>query len=594
MVSGVQSKEFSIMYYLSSIPRSGSTLLASLLGQRGDTYVSPTSSLGDTMGAVVWQFENNPATQASQCTEQELYRTLKGISESKYSDRSEPIIFDKGRMWPMPLIMETMGKVHGEPIKIVATVRPIAECIASFYSIDPIDIPIELWIKGSSLFAHLMMSYEALKAGYEKYPNQFCLIEYDDLVSNTQECLNRISDFLGVDHIPYAPEIKQVEENDNAWGIEDLHKLSPNISKTAMDTRGILGNALYELYQGGEFWNDKPEPERGNHPLDFALEAGLHGSFVKGKEILNELLKSEPNNARALFNLGIYEMMDGNLVRGHKYLDYGRGEDAYGNTNLPTKKPLWNGEENATVLLNLEGGLGDQIHCVRYAKNLADKGCRVIVSGSADLGEILHRAEGVSAYIYNDQAALAQFDFWIPAMSAPVYLDVEFSDVSGKPYLPTLGSGEKIGVKWSGNPKFEHQQHRWFDPQLMWDCVEGFDCISLQKDGVVEAEGMDTPSLETWLDTQKAISQCDLVITSCTSIAHLAGAMGVKTFIVTPIFPYYTWALPGDKTPHYDSVTLFRQIKHGCWKEPFWQLKKAIRSLKWKTDGETTRQFVEA
>jgi len=583
-----------MIYYLASIPRSGSTLLASLLGQREDTYVSPSSHLGDLLGGIVWQVENNPATRASQCKPEEIARTMKSVVEAKYADRKEKYIFDKGRQWPAINTMETMAEVMGEPIKIVATVRPMAECIASFYEIDKSELPMKQWMRTSQLFQHLMMSYEALKEGYEKYPEQFCIIEYDNLINNTQQELDRVADFISADHFTFSPEIRQVDENDNAWGIENLHTLGTKIEKTYMDTKSILGEELYDVYRGGEFWNDKPEPERGNHPLDLALEAGLHGSFLKGKEILNELLKSEPNNARALFNLGIYEMMDGNLVRGHKYLDYGRGEDAYGNANIPTKKPLWNGEENATVLLNLEGGLGDQIHCVRYAKNLADKGCRVIVSGSADLGEILHRAEGVSAYIYNDQATLAQFDFWIPAMSAPVYLDVEFSDVSGKPYLPTLGSGEKIGVKWSGNPKFEHQQHRWFDPQLMWDCVEGLDCISLQKDGVAEAEGMDTPSLETWLDTQKAISQCDLVITSCTSIAHLAGAMGVKTFIVIPIFPYYTWALPGDKTPHYDSVTLFRQIKHGCWKEPFWQLKKAIRSLKWKTDGETTRQFIEA
>ena len=71
-----------MMIFLSSIPRSGSTLLASLLGQRPDTYVSPTSNLGDIMGAVVGSFETNPATKAGQCSKEELYRTLKGIGEA--------------------------------------------------------------------------------------------------------------------------------------------------------------------------------------------------------------------------------------------------------------------------------------------------------------------------------------------------------------------------------------------------------------------------------------------------------------------------------------------------------------------------------
>jgi len=190
------------MIFLSSIPRSGSTLLASLLGQRQDTYVSPTSNLGDIMGAVVASFENNPATKAGQCGKDELYRTLKSVGEAKYADRREPIIIDKGRMWPSPQIMETMGKVLGEPVKIIATVRPIAECIASFYVVDK-GMNIKEWVNTSQLMQHLMQSYQALKAGYDKNPKNFCLIEYDNLCENPQRELNRISDFLGVAHHIY-------------------------------------------------------------------------------------------------------------------------------------------------------------------------------------------------------------------------------------------------------------------------------------------------------------------------------------------------------------------------------------------------------
>ena len=161
-------------------------------------------------------------------------------------------------------------------------------------------------------------------------------------------------------------------------------------------------------------------------------------------------------------------------------------------------------------------------------------------------------------------------------------------------HIPLDGKCEgKIGVKWSGNPQFEHEQHRAFDPELMWDVVEGFDCISLQKDGD-SPDWMEKPTLDTWINTRKQVSRCDLVITSCTGVAHLSAAMGIETWIVVPILPYYLWVLPGETTPHYDSVTLFRQTKAKCWKEPFWNLKKALRKKRWKTDGETTTQFIEA
>jgi len=152
------------MIFLSSIPRSGSTLLASLLGQRPDTYVSPTSNLGDIMGAVVMSFEKNPATKAGQCGKDELYRTLKGIADAKYTDRPESIIIDKGRMWPEPQIMETMSKVLGEQSKIIATVRPMVECIASFFEIDKGD-NIENWIKTSPLDATFDGVVSCIKAG---------------------------------------------------------------------------------------------------------------------------------------------------------------------------------------------------------------------------------------------------------------------------------------------------------------------------------------------------------------------------------------------------------------------------------------------
>ena len=94
------------MFYLASIPRSGSTLLASLLGQREDTYVSPTSNLESVLGAVVQVFNNNPATAASKCDDDSLHRIIKGIIDARYADRKEPIIFDKGRQWQKPWVSQ--------------------------------------------------------------------------------------------------------------------------------------------------------------------------------------------------------------------------------------------------------------------------------------------------------------------------------------------------------------------------------------------------------------------------------------------------------------------------------------------------------
>ena len=613
------SEEIFMIHFLASIPRSGSTLLASLLGQREDTYVSPTSNLGESMGAYVHAWEQNPATKAGECGKEELYLTLNSILQSKYEKKIEcihdynlkPVIFDKGRMWPSPTIMETMGKVTGEPIKIVATVRPIAECIASFYEIDKSDLPIKEWIKTSQLFQHLMMSYQVLKEGYEKYPNQFCLINYDDLVNDPQPQLDRISSFIGVGNMVYDADIKQVEENDNAWGVKDLHKLESTIQPNKNNAREILGEELYEHYQGGEFWNDKPEPARLPKPIDLALEAGLHGRFDKGWEILSQEHKLNPNDNRVAFNLGWYEMMRGNLNKGHRYLDRGRPENVFGTPNIGFNKPLWNGQRNVKVLVEFEGGFGDQFYAMRHIKTLTEQyGCQVVVGGCLPLAPIMRQIDGISVIVAHEGSQYVDCDYWVPSMSLEVPLGLEFSDCDGSAYIPRLCESEgKVGVKWSGNPMFEHEQHRLFPSELMFNTVNDEDCLCLQKeegsqhgetDGLVPApEWMEKPSLETWSDTQKAVSRCDLVITSCTGVAHLAGAMGVETWIVVPILPYYLWALPGNKTPHYDSVTLYRQEKYGCWEAPFKQIKRdliARRINKWPkaAAGGTTEQFIEA
>ncbi len=565
------------MIYLASIPRSGSTLLASLLGQREDTFVSKTSNLGNIMGAVIRGFTESSETQASGADREDLYKTLRAVHGSHYSDKSEPVIIDKGRHWPNPVIMETMKATTGELPKIIATVRPPVECAASIYKIEGGGDK-QRWVKESKLLHHMKESYGNLRSGYEKYPDNFLLIEYDNLCNHTQRELDRVADFIGVPHVTFDPSIQQVGEDDNVWGIEDLHTLGEKIGISTLDAREVLEYELFHCFDGGEFWNDKPEPDRGKEPLDLALAAGLIGEFDKSESILRNFAK-EVDSDRTRFNLGFHEMRRGNLLRGHKYLEYGRNEGVFGGEVRYSGRPLWKGERNSTVLLHLEGGLGDMIHCSRYAKEIASYGNTVIAGGASELAEVLSEVEGVSAYCEKEAIGGVYHDYLVQGMSAPIPLDMEWSDVKGTPYIKRDGESQgRIGIKWFGNPEYEHQLHRLFPEEMMFDVVSDRkdQCISLQKDGE-HPDWLERPSLETWSDTRKVISSCDLVITSCTSVAHMAGAIGIETWIVNPILPYYLWALPGNKTPHYNSMKLFNQTEYGCWEVPFKQIRKHLR-----------------
>jgi hypothetical protein len=111
----------------------------------------------------------------------------------------------------------------------------------------------------------------------------------------------------------------------------------------------------------------------------------------------------------------------------------------------------------------------------------------------------------------------------------------------------------------------------------MFHAVKGADAefVSLQRDADLEFKPgwVKDSKLDTWEDTRAAIAGCDLVISSCTSVAHLAGAMGIETWLISPVLPYFLWAAEGDKTPYYDSMTIYHQEVFGDWQSPFNKIK---------------------
>jgi len=558
------------MIFLSSIPRSGSTLLTSLLNQRPDVYATPTSNLCDLLGAEVQMWEKNLATQAQGSKKEDLLRILKSTIDSRYD--TNKLVFDKSRGWADPQIIKTISLI--QDVKIVATVRPISECLASFAKIYKVSKnEIEAFCK-SEVVQHMFICYQALKSGYAEFPNKFLLIEYDDLVKNPSNELDRISDFVGIKTFVHNfTEIADSQEKDKVWDVPNLHKVRSKISKSKYSVKNILGKKLHNFYQGGEFWNDKPEPVRKKQPIQKQHDALMQGNFAKSKELAYKNLSNSPNDPDISFNAGWAKLSDGDVGNGYRLLDKGRATTAWGDP-LTSSQPVWNGEKG-TVLLRLERGLGDQMHQVRYARELKKAGCTVIVSCSPELAPLLNTMPEVDVVIQHKGDSGVYHNYSLQAMSAPIQLGYKTNDnIDGTPYIPRpdveVIKG-RVGVRWQGFNGYEHQTKRKFPADLMFDAVKDQDCISLQRDegSELRPRWIQSVPLNTWEDTAKAVASCELVVTSCTSIAHLAGAMGVPTWTVVPIVPYYLWTYPGSVTPYYDSMTLYRQTKVDSWKEPF-------------------------
>ncbi len=334
--------------------------------------------------------------------------------------------------------------------------------------------------------------------------------------------------------------------------------------------------------------------------LDLQLILSARGKIEESKKLIDFLSERLPDDNRIAFNRGWHVLNEGDLQGGLALLDRGRFENVFGSPALPGKL-VWDFNDTEakgkTILLRGEGGLGDEIANVRFAEAIAKRGNTVLVSCQPSLQSLFSRVPGVSKAVAHADLKPEMYDAWVPAMSAARFTKHTYETLPGQAFIkPQQAMIEKwqkiipkhkgvlrVGIRWSGNPQFEHEQFRRFpvEPLLALAKIPGIKLYSLQRDHDLRTLPPEIQDLSreiaTWEDTAGAIANLDLVISSCTSIAHLAGAMGKETWVLVPIMPYYIWAMPGDKSPWYESVTIFRQEVENDWHAPLAAVAAALR-----------------
>jgi hypothetical protein len=355
--------------------------------------------------------------------------------------------------------------------------------------------------------------------------------------------------------------------------------------------------------------------EQKIHPIDQLLAYQLEGKQKEAWAISEEIENAGPDECRDpsgkvnpetwirhSFNRGWFLLQQGDYQKGCQLLENGRFISVYGSGPLRTDAPIFNPEQHdikgKSIIISLEGGYGDEIIHARFATSFKNKGAsKVYLAAAPEVQSVFARIPGVDGVILRNQAHTVQHDYWVPGFSAGWVAGHTFDDFPGDPYMTpndksveiwkNLISGDKVkvGIRWAGNPKFEHQQFRKFPAEFMTNLAKypELQIYSLQRDhnlvqlpeGVTDLQHF----LLSWEDTMACISNLDIVITSCTSIAHIAAAMGKETWVTPPILPYHTWAYgaPENTTsPYYKSVRLFRQEEAGKWNPTFQKLYTAL------------------
>lgn len=272
--------------------------------------------------------------------------------------------------------------------------------------------------------------------------------------------------------------------------------------------------------------------------------------------------------------------------------------------NVP--QPEWRGDSDVsgkTLLIRSELALGDTLHFVRYAALAQERGARVILAVQKPLVPLLqaHLVPPVDQVIAKDDP-LPAFDLHTSTMSLPFAFRTEVETAPARvPYLKAdearmaqwrerLGrDGFRIGVSWRGAGGM-HDRGRSYPLKLLAGlaALPGVRLISLQKgDGLdqledlpkgmkVETLGEDFDSGGAFLDTIAVMESLDLVISSDTSIAHLAGALARPVWMATKFAPEWRWLLNREDSVWYPTMRLFRQDKPGDWTGVFAAMEKAL------------------
>jgi hypothetical protein len=252
--------------------------------------------------------------------------------------------------------------------------------------------------------------------------------------------------------------------------------------------------------------------------------------------------------------------------------------------------PAWDGGplEGRTLLVQaLEQGFGDALQFLRFlpeARRRAGEG-RVVVSVHSALAPLIG---GMADEICVDDQTPPDCDLQVSLFSLPHLFGVELDDLPGPtPYLRADPervavwktrleglAGLRVGIAWRGNPTRLNDRPRSLTAELVAPIVAtpGVSFVSLLKDGRPEefvglgGRVLDVAEmLSDFGETAALMMNVDLVITSDTSVCHLAGALGRQTWTMISHAPDWRWLLGREDSPWYPTMRLFRQPALGDW-----------------------------
>jgi len=320
-------------------------------------------------------------------------------------------------------------------------------------------------------------------------------------------------------------------------------------------------------------------------------------------------IQADPDCVQAWVGKALCELLMGDLESGWRSYEWRKKR--FGPIGAPSQSPAWQSEDLAgqTLLIQAEQGLGDTIQFCRFAKHAKVLGAKVILQVQDRLTKLISTLDPKIAVIKaSDPAPACSYHIMLLSMpgifrtraknvpSQDVYLRAD--DRLIPQWKSRIGTeGFKVGIHWQGEKAWEgidkrSDKERSFPLDLFHGIsqIPGIRLISLQKNEGLEQLGTLPPDMavevpgrdfddgpDAFADSAAILANLDLVITSDTALAHLAGALGRPVWLALQYVPDWRWQLLRSDSPWYPHMRLFRQPSRGNWPAVFRAIENELR-----------------
>lgn len=309
--------------------------------------------------------------------------------------------------------------------------------------------------------------------------------------------------------------------------------------------------------------------------------------FKEADEILARAVRIDPSSVG--MSRATLFLKQGDYPTGWKEYDTAvRAQPKHSRSDIPGV--AWTGQplKDKTILLYEDQGYGDTIMFIRYAEMLAGRGANVFVEVRSPLKQIISRVKGV-AWTYVTGTERPKYDYHASIIHLPRLCNTKLSNIPAKvPYIQAPArlieawrekvapAPLRVGLCWFGNKDQAENRRRSIPAEMLIPLGEVADVAyySLQRQAPAEELAKiagplrlidHTSQLNDFADTAALMANLDLVISVCTSITHLAGAVGRPVWTLLNRAAEWRWLHGREDTPWYPTMRLFRQPDATGW-----------------------------